>query len=155
MTDPSFMVNVPTVTDPSLAPAGCHSHSVLFPAPNMITGHVDWETAAPRYRQEVVEILRRNGYAALAEHPRAEHVITPADWLRRGCPAGTPFSAAHTFRQTGPFRTPNLAGENIVLSGAGTHPGVGVPMALISGRLAAERITGPVRSALRRPRGAR
>ncbi|MFD3330511.1 phytoene desaturase family protein [Streptomyces sp. NPDC058701] len=154
MTDPSFMVNVPTVTDSSLAPEGCHSHSVLFLAPNLIAGRVDWETTAPRYRDEIRKIVWRNGYTALAEDPRAEHVITPADWLRRGCPAGTPFSAAHTFRQTWPFRTPNLAGENIVLAGAGTHPGVGVPMALISGRLAAERVTGPVRTARRRPLGA-
>jgi len=34
-------------------------------------------------------------------------------------------------------------GDNIVFAGSGTTPGVGVPMVLISGRLAAERITGP------------
>jgi phytoene desaturase len=31
----------------------------------------------------------------------------------------------------------------VVFAGSGTRPGVGVPMVLISGRLAAERITGP------------
>ncbi len=36
-----------------------------------------------------------------------------------------------------------LWGDNIVFAGSGTTPGVGVPMVLISGRLAAERITGP------------
>ena len=35
--------------------------------------------------------------------------------------------------------------ENIVFAGSGTQPGVGVPMVLISGRLAAERIVGPVK----------
>jgi phytoene desaturase len=34
-------------------------------------------------------------------------------------------------------------GENVVFTGSGTQPGVGVPMVLVSGRLAAERITGP------------
>ncbi len=29
-----------------------------------------------------------------------------------------------------------------MLTGSGTQPGVGVPMVLISGRLAAERVTG-------------
>jgi phytoene desaturase len=33
-------------------------------------------------------------------------------------------------------------GQNVVFTGSGTQPGVGVPMVLISGRLAAERITG-------------
>ena len=32
--------------------------------------------------------------------------------------------------------------ENVVFAGSGTQPGVGVPMVLLSGRLAAERITG-------------
>jgi phytoene desaturase len=31
----------------------------------------------------------------------------------------------------------------VVLAGSSVQPGVGVPMVLISGRLAAERITGP------------
>ena len=57
---------------------------------------------------------------------------------------GAPFAAAHSFFQTGPFRPRNLApGENVVFAGSGTQPGVGVPMVLISGRLAAERILGP------------
>jgi phytoene desaturase len=35
-----------------------------------------------------------------------------------------------------------MYGENVVFTGSGTQPGVGVPMVLISGRLAAERIVG-------------
>ena len=57
----------------------------------------------------------------------------------RGMAAGTPFAAAHTLRQTGPFRPANRYGENIVFAGSGTRPGVGVPMVLISGRLAAAK----------------
>ena len=70
-------------------------------------------------------------------------MLTPVDWAARGMERGTPFAAAHTFRQTGPFRPPNLVGENLVFAGSGTVPGVGVPMVLVSGRLAAERILGP------------
>jgi phytoene desaturase len=60
--------------------------------------------------------------------------------------AGTPFALAHTFAQTGPFRPANtLRGiDNAVLAGSSTVPGVGVPTAMISGRLAADRITGIV-----------
>jgi phytoene desaturase len=57
--------------------------------------------------------------------------------------AGTPFAAAHTFAQTGPFRPSTLHPTlpNVVFTGSGTQPGVGVPMVLVSGRLAAARIT--------------
>jgi phytoene desaturase len=58
--------------------------------------------------------------------------------------AGSPFALAHTFGQTGPFRPGNLVRgiDNAVLAGSSTVPGVGVPTTLISGRLAADRITG-------------
>jgi phytoene desaturase len=39
--------------------------------------------------------------------------------------------------------------DNAVLAGSSTVPGVGVPTALISGRLAADRVTGSPRSATR------
>jgi phytoene desaturase len=46
--------------------------------------------------------------------------------------------------QTGPFRAPTLDRgiENLVFTGSNTQPGVGVPMVLVSGRLAAERVLG-------------
>lgn len=82
-------------------------------------------------------------------------VVTPADWARDGLVAGTPFSFAHSFLQSGPFRPGNMprGTDNVVLAGCGTVPGVGVPTALISGRLAADRITGPVRASAVAPAG--
>ncbi|MCZ9344182.1 FAD-dependent oxidoreductase, partial [Streptomyces sp. TRM76130] len=73
-----------------------------------------------------------------------ECLVTPADWTALGHAAGTPFSVAHTFTQTGPFRPRNLVRHtaNAVLAGCGTTPGVGVPTVLLSGKLAAARITG-------------
>ena len=83
------------------------------------------------------------------------HVVNPADWARQGMIAGTPFALAHTFAQTGPFRPANTVRgiDNAVLAGSSTVPGVGVPTALISGRLAADRITGIVDRSKRTRRG--
>ena len=73
-----------------------------------------------------------------------EVAVTPADWEAQGLAAGAPFAAAHTFGQSGPFRFPTLDRrvENLVFCGSNTQPGVGVPMVLLSGKLAAERILG-------------
>ncbi len=81
---------------------------------------------------------------ALAENADVLDVVTPADWARQGMAAGTPFALAHTFAQTGPFRPANTVRgvDNAVLAGSSTVPGVGVPTALLSGRLAADRVTG-------------
>jgi phytoene desaturase len=141
MSDPSLLVTNPSGTDPTLAPAGRESYYVLFPTPNL-DADIDWEREGPRYRDEVVATLEARGLPGFGDAIEVGHVTTPLDWERRGMERGAPFAAAHTFRQTGPFRPGNLWGDNVVFTGSGTQPGVGVPMVLISGRLAAERITG-------------
>jgi phytoene desaturase len=142
MSDPSILVTNPTHSDPSLAPDGKEIYYVLFPTPNLDAG-IDWTTTGPRYRDEVVRTLEERGYIGFGDAIEVEHVTTPLDWAERGMERGAPFAAAHSFQQTGPFRPSNLFGENVVFTGSGTQPGVGVPMVLVSGRLAAERVTGP------------
>ncbi len=144
MQDPSLLVTNPTRTDPSLAPPGRQSYYVLAPTPNL-DAPIDWRITSGRYRDEIVRTLEARGYHGFAGGLQVVQVTTPLDWQARGMAHGTPFAAAHTFTQTGPFRPSNLWGRNVVFAGSGTRPGVGVPMVLISGRLAAERITGAQR----------
>jgi phytoene desaturase len=144
MRDPSFMVSLPSVTDPGLAPAGCSAAYVLFPVPNLDHARpLDWARLRGPYREVMLNAVQKAGYRGFGDAIDAEVLITPADWSMRGLGAGTPFAAAHTFSQTGPFRSANTFGDNVVFAGSSTTPGVGVPMVLISGRLAAERLTGP------------
>jgi phytoene desaturase len=146
MSDPSFLLTTPTLTDPSLAPADRHTYYALFPAPN-VTGTVNWRTHRAAYRDHMIETLEKRGYNGFEAGIEVEHLVTPADWQAQGIAAGAPFAAAHVFRQTGPFRSPTLDRRlgNVVFCGSNAQPGVGVPMVLVSGRLAAERITGPQR----------
>lgn len=146
MRDPSFLVTIPTRTDPGLAPEGRQAYYVLVPVPHLPVGADAGDPEWKRYRDTVVELLERRGYPGFGDAVEVEHFVTPVDWSASGLSAGTPFAAAHTFGQTGPFRPANLAPglENVVFTGSGTHPGVGVPMTLISGRLSAQRITGSV-----------
>lgn len=143
MADPSFLVSLPSVSDASLAPAGASSAYVLFPAPNL-GADLDWARLRGPYRDHMLRAVESAGYPGFADAIEVEELITPLDWAERGMAMGTPFAAAHTFGQTGPFRTPNRVADDVVLAGSGTTPGVGVPMVLISGRLAAEHLTGPV-----------
>lgn len=144
MRDPSLLVTRPTATDPALAPPGRHLLYVLAPCPNTRTGRIPWPAFGPRYRDALVAELERRGLDGLGDAIETEHLVTPADWAAQGLAAGTPFSLAHTFTQTGPFRPRNLVRgvENVVLAGCGTTPGVGVPVVLLSGKLAAARVTG-------------
>ena len=146
MTDPSLLVTIPTYDDPSLAPEGHSSYYILFPTPNL-DADIDWKVEGPRYRNEMLRVMEARGYEGFADSIEVEQLTTPLDWQEQGMERGAPFASAHTFFQTGPFRPRNMAAgfENVVFAGSGTQPGVGVPMVLISGRLAAERIVGAIK----------
>ena len=137
MTDPSILVSAPSVTDPSCAPAGSNTLYVLEPVPNL-DGKVDWSTERLPARDRLAARVASLGYPEVIE---CEQLIDPLDWDALGMERGTPFAMAHKFARTGPFRAPNIDRKipGLVLVGSGTVPGVGVPMVLVSGRLAAER----------------
>jgi phytoene desaturase len=145
MSDPSLLVTNPSHTDPSAAPEGRQSYYVLAPAPNLEAAPLNWRGGLDkRYADEILRTLEDRGYIGFRDGVEVQRIVTPADWADEGMAAGTPFAAAHTFAQTGPFRPSNLHPTlpNVVFTGSGTQPGVGVPMVLISGKLAASRITG-------------
>ena len=138
MPDPSILVTLHSLDDPTLAPAGCSSIYVLEPTPNL-AGRIDW----PRERDRIVDDLRRRTSAlGYPTDVVVEEVYDPTDWERMGMEQGTPFALAHTFFQTGPFRPNNVnrKAPGLVFTGSSTLPGVGVPMVLVSGKLAAARV---------------
>ena len=138
MPDPSILVSSPSVSDPSLAPEGRQSLYVLEPTPNL-EGRVDWGSQRERFKADLVARVGALGYPTEVD---VERFTDPADWERQGMSRGTPFALAHNFFQTGPFRPNNVdkRAPGVVFVGSGTVPGVGVPMVLLSGRLAAERV---------------
>jgi phytoene desaturase len=138
MPDPSRLVTVPTVDAPGLASPGRHVLHVLEPVPNLDAG-IDWASERARVRDDLAAALARFGYPGGIE---VEELVDPRDWEARGLERGTPFALSHRFLQTGPFRPANVEARapGLVFTGSGTVPGVGVPMVLVSGRLAAERV---------------
>lgn len=144
MTDPSLLITRPCVTDPGLAPPGREVLSVLAPVPNLTRGSIDWEQRTESYANELTDHVRQRLIPEFGADIDVSHILTPADWAAQGMVAGTPFSLAHNFFQSGPFRPSNRPRgvDNAVLAGSSTVPGVGIPTALLSGRLAADRITG-------------
>ena len=138
MPDPSLLVSVPSLHEPTMAPPGCHALYVLEPTPNL-DGRVDWTRERARAREDLEAHLVRLGYPTTIE---VEELMDPLDWEAQGMERGTPFALSHKFLQTGPFRPGNLdkRAPGLVFTGSSTLPGVGVPMVLVSGMLAAERV---------------
>jgi phytoene desaturase len=100
---------------------------------------INWSTEAKPLRDRLHAFLDAHGYPSEAI---TEHLVTPKDWQAQRMAAGTPFALVHAFGQTGPLRPSNLERQlpGMFFAGSGTVPGVGVPMVLISGKLAASRV---------------
>ena len=150
MPDPSRLVTVPTVSDPTAAPEGSTTMYVLEPVPH--TGsRLDWARESGPMRERLHAFLEAGGYPT---DVREERLVTPDDWAAQGMHLGTPFALAHTFSQSGPFRPSNVDRRvpGLVFAGSGTTPGVGIPMVLVSGKLAAERVQEYAGAARPRPR---
>ena len=141
MPDPSLLVTVPTRTDPTLAPDARSILYVLEPTPHL-GGRINWDVERDRVKADIQRRVADLGYPASTADVDVEHFLDPSDWERQGMAMGTPFALAHTLRQTGPFRPRNIDRRvpGLVFVGSSTVPGVGVPMVLLSGRLAAERV---------------
>lgn len=138
MPDPSRLVTVPSVSDPTAAPSGSTTMYVLEPVPH--TGSsLDWKRESGPMRERLHAFLEAGGYPT---DVREELLVTPDDWRAQGMHLGTPFALAHTFLQSGPFRPSNVDRRvpGLVFAGSGTQPGVGIPMVLVSGKLAAQRV---------------
>jgi phytoene desaturase len=142
--EPSFYVHAPARTDPAAAPAGQDTLFVLVP-----TGHIDDASAqdfaamTARARSAVLKRLGQMGVIDLEQHIKFEVSYTPRDWSSRyNLAKGAAFGLSHNFMQVGYLRPQNRHARyrNLYFVGSSTHPGSGLPMALLSARLTTERV---------------
>ena len=135
--DFSLYIHRPTATDPSFAPPGCDSFYALCPVPNLDAG-IDWTAEAPRLRDRIVAALEATILPGLSETITAELCLTPVDFQENYLSyKGSGFSIAPYFTQSAWFRFHNRAEgiEGLYLTGAGTHPGAGMPGVLCSAKV--------------------
>ncbi len=132
--DFSLYLHMPTLTDPSMAPAGCETFYVLSPVPHL-DAKVDWTKMARPYRDKILLFLEENYLPDLRANIVAEHYIDPLHFQNTlNSYKGAAFSVQPILRQSAWFRPHNRSEEfeNLYFVGAGTHPGAGLPGVLSS-----------------------
>lgn len=142
--DPSFYVNVPSRGDPNLAPPGKDGILAMVPV-----GHLDerkpqdWAALRDRARNMIFSRLAAIGAADLPEHIVFEETFGPPQFRAHlNLMKGAAFGLGYTFNQIGYLRPHNQHRRyrNLYFVGASTHPGGGLPIVLMSAKLATERI---------------
>jgi phytoene desaturase len=145
--DFSLYVHRPTVTDPTAAPDGDDTFYVLSPVPHL--GHktaTDWSKMEREYRVRLTKSLEENLIPGFASRVTASEVFTPETFKHRYCsPHGSGFSIEPRILQSAWFRPHNVSEEmkGLYLTGAGTHPGAGLPGVISSAEVLAQLVPDP------------
>jgi len=138
--EPAYYVNVPSKTDPSVAPDGCETVVVLVPvAPDLD----DDEAPREQFRDVILDDLAAHTGVDLRDRIRVEHRACVSEYREQfNKPGGTALGLAHTLRQTGPLRPGNRVRgvDGLYYVGGDSNPGIGVPMCLLSGEHVADAI---------------
>jgi phytoene desaturase len=142
--NPSLYVHAPARMDASMAPPDQDTLTAIVPVGHLRDGGgQDWEALRNSARQHVLRRLGTLGMRDISEHIKFEEVYTPKSWAERhNLVKGSTHGLSHKLTQMAFFRPSNRHRRyrNLYFVGASTHPGTGVPMAMVSGRLAAQRI---------------
>ena len=138
--DPAIYLCNPAVTDSSCAPDGDESWFVLVNAPR--NGPVDWDALGERYQEHVLDRLDALGLDARARAKRINR-RTPADLERlTGAPGGAIYGTASMGPRSAFLRPRNESpvAKRLYLATGSAHPGGGVPLVLLSGKIAADLV---------------
>ena len=143
--DLPFYVSVASNTDHSLAPAGKSSVFLLAPVPllSQMPG-TDWQRVTKKLQSLMFRRMNDHSITISEKDVLSQKTWSPVDWSDNfGLFDGSAFGAAHNLRQIGPFRPRNISSDinGLFFTGASTTPGTGVPMCVLSGKMAADRIT--------------
>ena len=135
--DFSLYIHRPTATDQGFAPSGCDSFYVLAPVPNL-QAKINWSEEGSKLQTRIINALERSIMPNLKQHICEISFMTPEDFSKNYLSTeGAGFSIAPEFSQSAWFRFHNLGEgvENLFLTGAGTHPGGGLPGVLSSAKV--------------------
>ena len=141
--DFSQYLHIPTITDPSLSPAGHHAAYTLIPVPNN-DSDIDWDAVGEGFAETVLTFLDERGYIpGLRERIVHRSFVTP-DYFEEvlGSHLGNGFGVEPRMTQTAFFRPHNRSEDvaNLYLVGQGTQPGGGTPSVMMSAKMTAREI---------------
>ena len=149
--NPNLYVHAPARLDTSMAPNGEDTLTAIVPV-----GHLsedgeqakqscgqNWGEIRDEARQHIFRRLWTLGVTDIEAHIKFEETYTPLSWRKRyNLMKGSTHGLSHRLTQMAYFRPSNRHPRyrNLYFVGASTHPGTGIPTAMVSGRLVSKRI---------------
>lgn len=142
--EPHFYIQAPARTDPTRAPLGHDTLSVMVPINHIYqSAPVDWEKYKIHLKEYIFNRLFQAGIKDIKDHIKFEITYAPQDWQSYlNLTNGSVYGLHHNLTQIGylrPSRT-HTKYKNVFFVGSSTHPGSGLPTVLLSSQFTTQRI---------------
>ena len=139
--DTTVYISISSKVDPSHAPSGCENWFVLLNMP-YLNGKIDWSKEPQGIKKLILQKLKSHGLD-IDTHIRHERIMTPEDISHSyGSNKGSIYGISSNSRMTAFRRYANRSRQikNLYFAGGSVHPGGGIPLVLLSGKMASELI---------------
>ena len=139
--DLTVYVHISSKDEMADAPAGCENWFVMVNVPG--NKGQDWDALIPQIRERVISKLNRLLKCDISAHIEAEHILDPRGIeSRTSSYQGSLYGAASNNRFAAFLRHPNFSSriKNLYFCGGSVHPGGGIPLCLMSGKIASDII---------------
>jgi phytoene desaturase len=138
---PSYYINITSKYDPTTAPEGGETIFVLVPlAPDL----EDTPEIREKYYNKLVSHIETLADEPIIGHEVVKHIYAVNDFKQDyNAYKGTALGLTHSLLQTAIFRPSHKSKklDNLYYTGHYTHPGIGMPMCLISSQVLTKTIT--------------
>ncbi len=139
--DPTIYIYISSKYKPSDAPKDCENWFVMINTPPNINQNCDEEVK--RFRKIILEKIKNVLSIDIEEQIIGEEVLTPADLEKRtGSYRGSIYGISSNDRFAAFLRHPNFSKDisGLYFCGGSVHPGGGIPLVILSGKIAADFI---------------
>ena len=131
----SYYVNVTSKTDPSVAPNGGETLFILIPTPDDFK---DTPESRENLYKRIVGHIEATMSESIIGHEVVKRIFGPNDFIKDyNAYKGTSLGMVHTLTQSAIFRPSHRSKKlkNLYYNGHYTHPGIGVPLVLMSSQI--------------------
>jgi 1-hydroxy-2-isopentenylcarotenoid 3,4-desaturase len=139
-TNPSYYLNIPSKTNPEMAPKGCETLFILVP---LAPGLKDTKELREKFFKQIIADLEKRAGEKIVPYIKTKRLFAVNDYANDyNAYKGTALSIVHTLMQTAYFRPHHKSKKlsNLFYVGQYTHPGIGVPMSIISSQVVSDII---------------
>ena len=139
--DPTIYINISSKEEPGDSPEGCENWFTMINVPN--NSGQDWDSMINKARENILKKLSRLLHHDIVKLIKYEAILDPRDIESKTQSfQGALYGAASNNKFSAFLRHPNFKNsiKNLYFCGGSVHPGGGIPLCLLSGKIVAELI---------------